>query len=53
MINVYLIFCVAFTFIGYFTEKNIFNPVTIMTVLWGGIVYLSRLGLYLATTYQN
>lgn len=46
MISVYLIFCVAFAFIGYFTEKNIFNPVTIMTILWGGIVYLSRLGLY-------
>lgn len=46
MINVYLMFCVAFAFIGYFTEKNIFNPVTIMTILWGSIVYLSRLGLY-------
>lgn len=46
MISVYLIFCVAFAFIGYFTEKNIFNPVTIMTVLWGSIVYLSRLGWY-------
>lgn len=51
MITSCVIFCILFTFIGYFTEKKVFNPLSTIMFMWGVIVYLSSLQLY--TLYKT
>lgn len=46
MIQACVIFCVAFAILGYLTEQKILNPVTVICIMWGGIVYLSSLMLF-------
>lgn len=50
MINYCMIFCIVLGFVGYFTEKKVFNPVSVILFMWGIIVYLSSLQLY--TLYE-
>ena len=42
----FLVVCLIFSFVGYFSEKKVLNPVTIMCTLWGMIILLSKLQLY-------
>lgn len=46
MIQACVIFCVVFAILGYLTEQKILNPVTVICIMWGGIVYLSSLMLF-------
>lgn len=50
MITVYGFICFILAIVGKTTEKNLFNPVTVFMVLWGGILILSNLHLYNLST---
>ena len=50
VIETCITFCGSFTILGVFTEKKLFNPISIITFLWGMIIYLSSLKLY--TLYE-
>lgn len=44
--NYIVILCILFAVIGYFLEKNIYNPITSFTSIWAVIVFLCGLQLY-------
>ncbi len=50
MIQSCIVFCVIFTIIGYWSERKVLNPISIINLMWGVILFFSSLKLY--TLYQ-